>query len=151
MSDNVFGEAVETLGGVASQTVKQAANVPGQIATDVINTVLGKKDSSNQDFVEGLTGKPVSQKKLKSLQQNDQQQKQQNLAAVRSNLKSLMTSKPTPQANPPAYVSGKPGFSVEKIQKMQKLQDDQKKKPPPLPASAKQGQGSGEMGKFVAG
>lgn len=151
MADNVFGEILEQGASVVKQTVKQTASLPGQIATDAVKTVLGKSDTGNQDFVEGLTGKPVSSQKMKTLQLADQQKKQQNLAAIRSNLKSLMVPKPKFQQQPPAYISGKAGFSIEKIQKMQKLQEDQKKKPPPLPASAKQGQGSGEIGKFVAG
>jgi len=125
MSDNVFGEALE-----------QIANLPGQLASDAVKTVLGK---------------PIQFQKVNDLKQLDKQKTQQNLAAVRSNIKSLMTPKPKPQQNPPAYISGKAGFSIEKIQKMQKLQEDQKKKPPPLPKSAQQGQGSGEIGKFVAG
>lgn len=148
MADNILGETIE---GVAS--------LPAQIATRAVKTVLGKPDNSNQDFVEGLTGKPVTQQKMKALQVSDQQKKQQNLAAVRSNLKSLMTPVKKPQPQPPPYISGKAGFSIEKIKKMQKLQEEQKKnlpagrqdRLPPLPVSAKQGQGSGEIGKFVAG
>lgn len=151
MADNVFGEILEQGGSVVKQTVKQTASLPGQIASDAVRTVLGKSDNSNQDFTEGLLGKPISKQKAQDLKLRDDQKKQQNLSAVRSNLKSLMTPKPKPQTAPPAYVSGKAGFSVEKIQKMQKLQEEQKKKPPPLPKSAQQGQGSGEIGKFVAG
>lgn len=136
MADSLIGETIEGVGGIVKQTALQAAKVPGSVASD---------------FVEGLLGKPVSQQKAQDLKLNDQQKKQQNLAAVRSNIKSLMTPKPVPQQNPPAYISGKAGFSIEKIQKMQKLQEQQKKNPPPLPKSAQQGQGSGEIGKFVAG
>lgn len=136
MSDNILGEAIEQGTSIAKQTTTGTVDLARDVA---------------KGFVEGLIGKPVSPKKVQDLKQADDQKKQQNLAAVRSNLKSLMVSKPKPQQNPPAYISGKAGFSIEKIQKMQKLQEDAKKKPPPLPASAKQGQGSGEMGKFVAG
>ena len=136
MSDNILGEALEQGNSVVGQTASGTVDLARDVA---------------KGFVEGLIGKPVSPKKIQDLKQADDQNKQQNLATVRSNIKSLMVSKPVQKQNPPAYISGKAGFSIEKIQKMQKLQEDQKKKPPPLPASAKQGQGSGEMGKFVAG
>lgn len=140
MDNNIIGETIEGVAGL-----------PAQIATKAVKTVLGKPDDNNQDFVEGLTGRSVTPQKMRALQVSDQQKKQQNLAVVRSNIKSLMTPKAKPQQVPPSYISGKQGFSIEKIQKMQKLQEERKKKPPPLPVSAKQGQGSGEIGKFVAG
>lgn len=148
MADNIIGETIEGVAGL-----------PAQIATKAVKTVLGKPDDNNQDFVEGLTGKPVSSQKAYDLKLNDQQKKQQNLAVVRSNIKSLMTPKAKPQQVPPSYISGKPGFSIEKIQKMQKLQEERKKnlpagrqgRLPPLPVSAKVGQGSAEIGKFVSG
>lgn len=136
MSDNVFGEVLEQGASIGKQTTSGTVDLAKDVA---------------KGFIEGLVGKPVSPKKAQDLKQADDQKKQQNLAVVRSNIKSLMTPKQKPQQQPPPYISGKAGFSIEKIQKMQKLQEDKKKKPPPLPVSVKQAQGSAEIGKFVSG
>lgn len=149
MSDNVLGDAFEQLGQTAKQTVKQAAQLPGQIASDALGQIAGKDVSGSA--MESMSSQAATSQKISAMKVGAQQKAQQDLSAVRANIRKMMTSPVKQQEQPPAYVSGKAGFSIEKIQKMQKMEEDSKKKPPPLPVSAKQGQGSGEIGKFVSG
>ena len=124
MPNNVLGDVFEELKDTAGSAVSQVN--PLKILETGISQVTGQNLGQGTD--ESQQSKQI-QKQLKSMKVNDDQNKQAQMSAIRQNLRTLMQPPPKPQDELPKFISGKAGFSLEKIQKQNEEMEKQKKGP----------------------
>ena len=133
MPKQIIGETFEQLGQTVKQTGKQIVGEPGKVAeTAARQAGIKPEPGIEQPQGRGLTPAQISQKREKE---------RQKLSYLQAELKALQ-QKQTQEL--PKQIAGKPGFSKEQAIKQIKLEEEGKKKLPPVVEMAKKKGGTGE-------
>lgn len=151
MPDNILSDIGSELGTTVKQTVKQAVKTPLKILETGISQVSGQSQNTGSGIDEKGQGQNVSQV-IKQMKTTDDANSQIQMNQIRQNLQSMMQAPAQPQQEVPKYISGKPGFSLEKIQEQNEEFEKEKKKLPDLSELLKKkGQGTAERFKGASG
>jgi len=119
MVKTILGEAFEQLEQIPKQVVKQTVKLP----VDLVKTAAGQPPRGGKQ-IDPLTGIEIpSRKKLQKLKKQEKKAKATGIPQARQLLS--QTAPPPTGGQLPTYITGKPGFSLEKL--------EQKKKKPELP------------------
>lgn len=140
MVKTILGEAFEQLEQIPKQVVKQTVKLP----VDLVKTAAGQPPKGGKQ-IDPLTGIEIpSPATVKKIKKREGKMKAAGIAKARQ---VISQSAPSPAGGQlPAYVTGKPGFSLEKL--------EQKKKKPKLPppvSAAKPKWGTAERKLGVSG
>lgn len=153
LSDSLVGDIGEQIAELGAHVVKQTGKATASIVKGVVTG--GKSSdastegiSSSMPLGQQIASSDVKKKQISSTTMDPATQ--QKLAAIRQNLRAMMTPRPS-QQEAPKYISGKPGGSMDERIQMQEKMEKEKKKMSELPISARAGQGSGEKHRGVAG
>lgn len=126
-----MGEAIEQLGQVPKQTVKQTVKLPADVGKGAVEMVVG-----GGKRIDPLTGLEVpSPRKLQKLKKRESKMKTIGITQARQ---AIFAVKPPQELKSQisAYIAGKPGFSPEKMVEREELGKKGKEKlPPPVSAS----------------
>ncbi|MBI3385094.1 hypothetical protein HY030_02800 [Candidatus Gottesmanbacteria bacterium] len=148
MPDNVIGDVFEGLSQTVGKTVQQAVKTPFDILETGAKQVAGQ--AQNGQMPDEKWQAQRQQKMISQMRQNDDQNKKPQLAEIRQNLAAMMQTPKTSEQELPKYVSGKPGFSMDKIKNQE--EDKKKNKLPDLLEMLKlKNRGSGERHRGVSG
>lgn len=149
MPDNVIGDVFEGISQTIKQTASQVVKTPFDILETGVKQVSGQTANGQMPDMEKWQDKR-HQKMISQMKQSDDQSKKSQIAEIRQNLAAMMQAPRAAKEELPKYVSGKPGFSLEKINKQE--EDKKKNKLPDLLSMLKlRNQGSGERHRGVSG
>lgn len=129
----ILSETFEQLKQIPTKTAGQAIGLPGDLASKAIAQVTGVKVKTDP-----LTGIEIPQRgKIKKLQK---QEKKQKAAAIpyAQQIISASAKKVTAESigQMPVYITGQAGFDKDKtIRRMQGMETEKPKLPPPVSAS----------------
>ncbi len=139
---------LEQLEQIPTGAVKQLVKLPGNIVKQGFNSLLAKKPvSTTQNKVDPLTGLSIpSEAQIQQLKQQEAKRKMSGLTMMRQSLASQNPQK----SQPPQYVSGKPGFDLQKAMGLDPFAQKKKELPPPV-AAVKQKHSTGERKHGVGG
>lgn len=138
-NSSLFGEIIETGKTAAKHIVKSAAKLPIDVGSTAVEQISGKSGGSNQQD-------PAFQQQINQLKQQDAQDVEAQMAAIRRNLAQMNAPKPQSQDELPKYISGKPGAAktIGELEELNKEAEKKKKKIDELPVTARKGMGTGE-------
>lgn len=154
MIKGLLGETLEQLGEIPKQVAKQTAKLPTDVVAGAVKTVVGGgKSLPANRRVDPLTGIEIpSPQKVKQLKKQEKKVKAAGIPHAQQIIFGPQSaSRRTQTPKIPQYVSGKPGFSEEKVVKMQELEQKKKKELPPPVSAAKPKFGTAERKLGISG
>lgn len=147
MNKNI-SNPLEQLEQIPGGVVGQVTNLPKAILSGGVKSLMGKKvkPATKTDPLTGLAI-PTDQQ-VQELRQQEVKQKMSGLAVMRQTLSQSPKNPQNPE--PPKYVSGKPGFDLDKAMGLDPFKKEKKELPPPI-AAVKQKHSTGERKHGVGG